>query len=431
MVRMILSLVLAVLPVTVLAIEKELSLYVGEARVLQVGDVERVAVGNGKLITTSLLKNGQLVIIAESPGVTTVHIWGKKGWEHDMRVTIGLSDAKQAVDDIRSMLKSVKAVSVREVGGRVIIEGDVNKRDLEVLKVIQKVFPNTIVLARESSLKQDKMIYMKVQITEFSTNALDELGIDWSNPIDGPAFALSKDFITNDSFRVTPGLPSFSQDTMSGVVGALPVNSKSTLGYFGIATEITSRLNFLTNTGDALILASPRLSARSGGEAEFLAGGEVPLPTVDKDGQTNIEFKDVGVKLVIKPVADDFGNITARIETEVSTIDKSVTVNGIPGFLTRRTNTDISMKQGETLVLSGLINSELGKDINKLKGLGDLPIIGWLFRSESFRNKRTDLVIFVTPTVIDPSHEINKEEIARHQKLIDKFQEITGEDIVE
>lgn len=415
------------------AVDDRINMFVGEVRVLKIGDIDRVAVGNGKLLSTSILKNGQLVLLAEEAGDTALHIWGKQGWEKDIRISIGSSDSGRTVSEIQQLLSSIDGVTVREVGGRAVVEGTVSEDKLVMLETIQKIYPDIIMLAQKTKLKQDKMIYMKVQITEFSTNLLDDLGIDWSDshPINGPAWAFSKDYRANDSFRVTPGLPTFTQDTSSGIVGALPVNSTATRGYFGIATEITSRLNFLVDSGDALILASPRLSARSGGEAEFLAGGEIPLPTVDANGQTNVEFKDVGIKLVIKPVADDIGNITARVETEVSTVDDAVEVRDIPGFLTRRTNTDISMKQGETLVLSGLVNNEIGKDVKQIKGLGSIPIIGWLFRSEGFRNKQTDLVIFVTPSIIDTDSDVNKKEIARHSRMITRFEKIIEDDIID
>ena len=114
------------------------------------------------------------------------------------------------------------------------------------------------------------MIFMHVTFTEFDKTKLTNLGINWDNPIAGPSAGVVADVVTNDTFRVNQPTPAF---------GALPLDIGTPAGYFGIAAEISSRINFLVTSGDGMILAEPRLSTRSGGEATFLAGGEVPLPT--------------------------------------------------------------------------------------------------------------------------------------------------------
>ena len=156
----------------------------------------------------------------------------------------------------------------------------------------------------------------------------------------------------------------------------------------------------------------------------------MPLPSTNTTGQSNVEFKKFGISLLIKPFADTQGNITGNIETEVSTVDPSLAVSGIPGFRSRKTVSDISMRDGETMVLSGLINQELGKDVSSLAWLGDLPVLGPLFRSNNFRNNKSELVIFVTPNVVDASSELNQNEIGRGQKLIDTFWDNAGGDAI-
>jgi pilus assembly protein CpaC len=193
------------------------------------------------------------------------------------------------------------------------------------------------------------------------------------------------------------------------------------MNYFGIATEITSKLNFAINNGDAMLLASPVLSARSGGEAEFLSGGELPIPVSNGLGSTSIEFKEFGIILRIKPRADNAGNIVAEVETELSTVDDSLAVDNVPGFRTRRTSTDVSLRTGQTLILSKLVNNDISKNTTAIKGLGEIPILGWLFKSTNFRNQRSELVIFVTPHIFDSDSEVNRESIARAQELKDKF----------
>ena len=145
-----------------------------------------------------------------------------------------------------------------------------------------------------------------------------------------------------------------------------------------------------------------------------LAGGEVPIEIVTPTS-ASIEFKQFGILLNIKPTIDRNDNIRARVETEISAVDKSVSVGNTPGFLTRRTDADILLHSGETLVMSGLVDRELDRDLTGLKGLSSLPILGHLFRSRDFRDKKTDLVIFVTPQVYDAEHKQNIDAVAEEQ----------------
>ena len=396
-----------------------LKLYRGEVKVIRIGAIERVAVGNGKILSTSITKKGQLIILAEKSGETIVHIWGKEGWERELKIKISDSNPRSEEREIKSLLRDAPGLSVRTVGGRIVIDGAVGPDDAAKIKVIKKYYPNILLLAKETAASfHDKMIHMKVQITEFSSNALEEIGINWTTSITGPYAGM---LVAPDSAYINPvdGIfvpPEADTPPVNPLVGT------SAFGFFGILTSMSSRINFMQTNGNALILASPTLIARSGGEAEFLAGGQIPLPSTSQNG-TSIEFKDYGIKLKIKPVADDEGNITARVETELSAPDLSTAVNGIPGFLSRKAQADLSMKDGETMVISGLMNSSLSKDTSGIKYLRSIPLLGALFRNKKTIDKKTELVIFVTPTVINANSRINKEGVAQHKVLINKFRE--------
>lgn len=396
-----------------------LKLYKGEVKVIRIGAIERVAVGNGKILSTSITKKGQLIILAEKAGETIVHIWGKDGWERELKIKISESNPRSEESEIKSLLRDAPGLSVRTVGGRIVIDGAVGPDDAAKIKVIKKHYPNILLMARETAASfHDKMIHMKVQITEFSSNALEEIGINWSTSITGPYAGMlaapNSEYINPvDGVFVAP-----AKDTPN----VNPLVDVKAFGFFGILTSMSSRINFMQNNGDALILASPTLIARSGGEAEFLAGGQIPLPSTSQNG-TTVEFKDYGISLKIKPVADDEGNITARVETELSAPDLSTAVNGIPGFLSRKAQADLSMKNGETMVISGLMNSSLSKDTSGIKYLRSIPLLGALFRNKKTIDKKTELVIFVTPKVINANSRINKEGVEQHKVLIKKFRE--------
>jgi len=153
----------------------------------------------------------------------------------------------------------------------------------------------------------------------------------------------------------------------------------------------------------------------------------VPIPTTNTTGQSNVEFKEFGIILNIKPVADAHGNIIAKVETEVSTVDNALSVQGIPGFRTRKTSADISLRDSETLVISGLVNSEVSKSVDKVKWLGDIPILGPLFRSTNFENNKSELVIFVTPHIVDAHSKQNLDELARQEAMMNAFKETVGD----
>jgi pilus assembly protein CpaC len=411
---------------------KNITVFMGEVRVMEVGSVDRVAVGNGKLLSTTVLDNGQLLLLAEEAGDTVMHLWYTNGTEDDFRVTIVAKDSGRLQTELATLLQDVGDIEVKEVGERLYLTGSVLTSDEELLSTVLTNYPGVIDLTRKTDpdvlfpKEQNKMVYMDVKITEFNTDKLRDLGIDWSDAVAGPSAALAVDQPTNDIFRAAPDAdltPSFAQNLPLGVPGWL--------GFFGLASEITSKINLLASTGDAIILAEPKLSARSGGQAEFLAGGEIPVVTTGTLGSSNVEFKEFGIKLAITPIVDSFTNIMANVSTEVSAVDRSNAVGDVPAFITRKTTTDIRMRDGQTLVLSGLIDRDVGKSVQKIPFLGDLPVLGRLFSSESFNDNRTELVIFVSPTVFDAEADLNKQKVQRRQEIIDIFKKNTEyEDLI-
>ncbi|NKB38272.1 MAG: hypothetical protein GKR93_14095 [Gammaproteobacteria bacterium] len=401
--------------------DEQIDLYIGEIKILKVGDIKRIAVGNSGLLSTSMLNNGQLLLIAEKDGDSNVHIWFKDGSEKDYSVHIEkeLSTAEKTAAEVRTLLADVEGLNVRVVGERIVLSGLIDSGHTDAITTVLEAIPGLMDLTQKAVLNDsapdNKMVIMNIKITEFNKNYLENFGINWETAVAGPAAALAIDGVTNRSFRPIPEEPPSFNDALNLDDGGTPVptlvnQAKNAFGYFGIASEITSRINFAVNSGNALILAEPRLSTRSGGEASFLAGGEFPIELSTING-TTIEFKEFGVSLSVSPVVDRNNNIRANVATEISAIDRSVAVGDVPGLLTRKTSTDISMRSGETLVMSGLINQQASKDISGIKFLKDIPILGNLFRSKNFRDQKSELVIFVTPTVFNADSDINKEAI--------------------
>ncbi|HSR63701.1 MAG TPA: pilus assembly protein N-terminal domain-containing protein [Gammaproteobacteria bacterium] len=407
----------------------QLSMFVGEIKILDVGAIDRIAVGKGDVLSTSMLDNGQLLILAEASGETTIHIWYTDGAESDLKVQILESDNNRVVTELRALLSDLKGVTIRQVGQKIFLTGTLNCfagaeecAETEAINTILGAYPDVINLTRTQQqrppniLPSNKMVSMDVKITEFNTNKLSSLGIDWSDVIAGPFAGYAHNWIGNDSF---------SGSTQAGltpaITGNIATNVSSALGTFGLATEISSIINLLVSSGDAIILAQPKLSSRSGGNADFVAGGEIPVVTSGGLGTTNVEYKPFGILLNISPVVDDENNIFATVSTEVSAVDQSIAQDP-PGFITRKTSTEVSMHDGETLVMSGLISRDINEAVDKFPLLGDIPILGALFRSTDWQNRLTELVIFVTPTVFDAKSKFNRDSVNRSKELIDTFE---------
>jgi pilus assembly protein CpaC len=168
------------------------------------------------------------------------------------------------------------------------------------------------------------------------------------------------------------------------------------------------------------VLSQPKLVCASGEKAEFVAGGEVPLLMVTQNTFA-VEWKKFGIVLHVTPTADRSGNIGTEIYAEVSDIDRSISIraNGfeVPGFRLRDVKTNVTVKDGETIILSGLFNYNEDKEVSKVPLLGNIPILGELFKSRNFIEKKTELAIYVTPRVVSPGTDRVKEMIQDARKL--------------
>jgi pilus assembly protein CpaC len=178
------------------------------------------------------------------------------------------------------------------------------------------------------------------------------------------------------------------------------------LPHFGLpsGSSLDVEISALERSGAAKVLASPTLLCRSGKEAQFLAGGEFPIKIANYKAH-DITWKQYGVVLKIKPKADFSGRMSIGLETEVSSIDRSNMVDGIPGLFTNRIETHFDLTTSRTIVLSGLIKKEWGDAMQGLPGLSNIPVLGALFGSRDFQEQRSELVVFVTPEVARPDQE--------------------------
>jgi pilus assembly protein CpaC len=246
-----------------------------------------------------------------------------------------------------------------------------------------------------------RSVLFRLHFVEVKRSLLESIGINWAKSANGPVAGYTGVAADKGIYNVIKPLTP-DVDLLSAAPPFV-VSGGSKGGHFlGLATTLTSRLNLGVSSGDVQVLASPELTAKSGGKARLQVGGEVPIPLAGAFGSTSVEFKPYGIILSIEPQIDADGIITARISTELSQIDPAVTVNGIPGFLTRSTGTEVSLKEGEMVALSGLVNSEMANAVDRVPAISRIPILGRLFRSDDFRNSKSELVVLLEPEIIAP-----------------------------
>lgn len=444
-----LALALTLLPAGVLAQDNVVNLGVGKQQVLNIPGMQRVSIADSSVAEVRNVGSNQLLITGVSDGRTSLLVWQNNGQRRSYLVVVRKQDPDEVSAEIRRLLGDIEGVTIRRVGDRIYLEGQAyTSQDAERIDEVVALYPNvksfvkvaanakklvaqnlnsafqkaglknvqaTVVGATvflEGSVESQadlqkaelitkaigekvenlltvgikRMILSEVQFVEIRRNSRDRLGIRYPTDITGSTGATVQIF--KDLF---PG--TFSEGSMGITAGG---GSDFSVG-------------FQNNDGYGRLLAQPKLVCASGEQAEFLAGGEVPIPLITNN-QFTVEYKPYGIVLNIRPTADRNGNIQTEIEAEASEIDTSVSVSlggsvAVPGFRTRKVKTNVTVRHGETIVLSGVFSHDEQKNVSKIPGLGHIPVIGELFKNRGFDSTKRELVIFVKPRIVNPDSD--------------------------
>ncbi|HMS79572.1 MAG TPA: pilus assembly protein N-terminal domain-containing protein, partial [Burkholderiaceae bacterium] len=244
-----------------------ISLYVGEAHVLNEPGVRRIAVGNGKVLQATALDERQVLVLPEAPGQSTVLLWGRSGPERRYVFNVLPADTGRLHAEIEALIAGARNVTARVVADKVIVEGaDVPEEIASRIAEIARRYPQVVNLLPR--VGHERMIAMDVKFIEIRRELLENLGVKWNGSMQGPTFQVLGDLGRSGALR--PG----GAGEGSGLQVAPKVSPFA--ASLSLASSLTSALNLLVQSGDAVILAEPRLSCRSGGSARFVAGGGLP-----------------------------------------------------------------------------------------------------------------------------------------------------------
>jgi pilus assembly protein CpaC len=305
---------------------------------------------------------------------------------------------------LQGVLKEVAPearIEVRSVDGGIILEGAVRDpvKAQEVREIAGRYLGENETLINRIGVSAPTQVNLRVRVAEVSREVTKLFGINWESIFSPGDFLFG--LATGRAFTTAGGLPFLRAADAGGVANSLSGT------YNNGDVSINGIVDALEREGLVNVLAEPNLTALSGETASFLAGGEFPVPVGQDDNNSiQIQFKQFGVSLAFTPTVLSAGRISLRVRPEVSDLsDKgAIKLNDlvIPALSTRRAETTVELGSGQSFAIGGLISNSTRNNLDKVPGLGDLPVLGTLFRSTNFRRSESELVIIVTPYLVAP-----------------------------
>ncbi len=383
----------------------------GESRLMKFKtEIVRTSIADPAIADIVVVSPEQILVNAKAYGSTTLVVWDKEQKSRIYDVTVGL-DVPRLQEVLKALApdEEIKATPRNET---IVLQGEVKRQQtIDDIDNVVKTFTEKVVnLVR---LKEARQILLKVKFAEVNRSATQQLGMDF---VAGDNkyfkfFSMPNSLISNVE---KDGSLTFSQAT------------KNIFQFGGVERfAINAFFDNLEKKGLLKILAEPNLVTLDGKEASFLAGGEFPIP-ISLDNKIHIEFKEYGVKLKFTPIITEKGIIRLKVNPETSVLDLvegAVKINGftIPGLITRKAETNVELKDGESLVIGGLISNKVSRVNRRVPGLAQIPVLGVLFQSKNFENNETELLVLVTPVVVQPIQLPDKKEIFSPERIQDLF----------
>lgn len=361
-----------------------------------------VYVNNSRQIYVYGTGSGEATIYATTAG-------GSVAYSTNVRVSQNIT----SVDKILKMAMPDADINVTMTGQLAVLTGTVaSPQDAQEAEQLVKAYlnpgidtsaPNAqlkIVVFSRLRTATPLQVNLQVKIAEVNRNLVKEIGVN----------LLTRDTTGGFQFGISQGRAgSITVDSTTGAItGFTGKDTATTLGLAGklFGLDVGSALDLAETQGLVTTLAQPNLTALSGETASFLAGGEFPIPISQDLGTISIQYKQYGVSLAFTPTVLADGRISMRVRPEVSELSNEGTIrlNGfnVPGLTTRRAETTVELGSGQAFMIGGLLRNTQTNSIDRAPGLGNIPILGALFRSTSYRKNETELVIIVTPYLVKP-----------------------------
>lgn len=391
------------------AVSSTLHLRVGRSMFINTKTrLRRIYVSDPAVLDSFTASPTQIVITAKTAGISSLVLWNESGESQAYLVS---SDVD--VDGLRRSLKdALPYESIRADGNedRVSLSGIVSNTAaadtaLKLAGLYSKNVADSLVFAPQHA----KQVKLKVRIIEIDRSKADQAGFNF--------FSVGKNtsnFTTGQFPAITTNQSSSSSSSSSSAGAAaaslLALSDPLNLLFYNSSLNVGAVVKELENKQILQILAEPTITTVSGQKASFLSGGEFPFPVIQGGAgsfaSVTIQFRPYGVKLDFTPVVTPEGTIQLKVTPEVSALDYSnaVTISGytIPALSTRRADTQVELKDGQSFAISGLLDHRTTDLLSKTPGIGDIPVLGTLFKSKSINHSVVELVVIVTPSIVDP-----------------------------
>ncbi len=406
---------------------QDIALSIGRGQLVTVpGNMADVFVSNDSVADVQVKSQRQLYVFGKAGGETTVYASNAAGdviWSANVRVGSNLD----SIDQMLALAMPDAKINVATMGtNTVLLTGTVAAPEdaAEAERLVSAFVGDTANVVTRLRMATPLQVNLRVRFAEVSRSLVRSLGVNLTtvDSTSGFKFGIGQGR-ANGITQFSPSVVDPATGQLIRPMGPLAVGQNlegdgynivnniatgSTIGAFGkfLGLDIGSALDLAERDGLVSILAEPNLTALSGETAQFLAGGEFPIPLSQGLGTTTIEYKNYGISLAYSPTVLANGRISLRVRPEVSELSSNgaVTLNGfqVPALTIRRAETTIELGSGQSFMIAGLLSNSAQSTIDKAPGAGDLPILGALFRSSTFQRGQTELVIVVTPYLVRP-----------------------------
>jgi len=362
--------------------------------------IRRISIANAEIAEAVAVSTNEIVVNGKAVGDTSLIVWDLKGNRSMLEIHVVANTSK--IDTVRAELlkEAGPNVTIEVQDGTVFLNGTVSDETSAVRALnIASTMGKVVNLLRVNTPAREPQILLKVRFADIDRSAASQFGLNlFQMSPSGIGTSSTGQFGQNPTFTTTQNTTNWNLSNLLNIF------------YFAPHLNIGAVLQDLATHNVLQILAEPNLLTMNGKSASFLAGGEFPFPTIQGGasgvGQITIQFKEFGVRLNFLPVITPRGTIRLTVSPEVSSLDyaNGLSVSGytVPGLATRRVQTEIELEDGQSFVIAGLLNNQVTDQLSKMPGLADVPLLGKLFQSKNSTKTSSELLIMVTPVLVNP-----------------------------